>query len=207
LAKLRDYLPYLILLGVFILLAWLVFLNPVLAADISISGFIQDISLPGFDGFMEFISCLGSFPVWIIPPGAAVIWLWCKGCRLQSVICALVPGIAALLGYIFKWLIDRPRPGSLEDGGTSFPSGHTAYALACYGVIFFIIPKFIRRPVLRFILRLLCLVPVVFMGISRVYLNAHWPSDVLGAYLLSGAVLGIGLTYLKHKLTKGVNHA
>ncbi|MET0039620.1 MAG: phosphatase PAP2 family protein [Dehalococcoides mccartyi] len=49
--------------------------------------------------------------------------------------------------------------------------------------------------------------PVVFMGISRVYLNAHWPSDVLGAYLLSGAVLGIGLTYLKHKLTKGVNHA
>ncbi|AGG06846.1 MULTISPECIES: phosphatase PAP2 family protein [Dehalococcoides] len=206
-AKLRNYLPYLILLGMFGLLAWLVYLNPVLGVDTTVSGFIQGISLPGFDGFMGFISRLGNFPAWVISPVAAVIWLWCKGYRLQSVICGLVPAVTALIVGIYKSLIDRPRPYGLEDGGTSFPSGHTAYALACYGVIFFLIPRFIRDPLLRLVLRLVCLVPIFFMGISRIYLNAHWPSDVLASYLLAGAVLGIGLTYLRLRLAKGVNHA
>src|SRR5947209_4222162 len=81
-----------------------------------------------------------------------------------------------------------------ESSEASFPSGHVIFYVCYFGFLFFaayaLLPRgtFARRAALA-----LSALPVLFVGVSRVYLRAHWPSDVLGAYLISGVWLAVSL--------------
>lgn len=106
----------------------------------------------------------------------------------------------AVVNKLFKVLIARPRPSAeLVDfayvgTGESFPSGHVAFYVGYFGFLFFvafaILPRgaWQRRAAL-----MLAALPLLLVGLSRVTLRAHWPSDVMGAYLLSGLWLGFSL--------------
>jgi undecaprenyl-diphosphatase len=91
-----------------------------------------------------------------------------------------------------KWAVARPRPPDglvrvLEIGSSgSFPSGHTYHAVLLSGLLLVLLVFRVHRPWLRRALTTLLVALALLIAVSRVYLGAHWPSDVLG-----GIALGI----------------
>ena len=104
------------------------------------------------------------------------------------------------LSILVKTLIARPRPGAdlvavYEDfGGYSFPSTHVVHYVVFFGFLFAImvnrksIPFFVRVAISLFSLFL-----ILGISVSRVYLGAHWASDVIGGYIFGFIMLSIML--------------
>ena len=67
----------------------------------------------------------------------------------------------------------------------SFPSGHAAGSMILYGTLIFLIPVIIQKKVFRPLIQILLAFIIVSVGISRIYLGVHFPSDILGGFLLS----------------------
>lgn len=104
---------------------------------------------------------------------------------------ALVIGLGSLVIETIKQLVGRERPEVLEpilvEVGYSFPSGHTANATIAYGVLAVLIGRIGLPAPVRLVAWLLLGGIVVAVGLSRVWLGVHYPSDVVGGWLLGGA--------------------
>lgn len=105
---------------------------------------------------------------------------------------------AAALVVIVKLAIARPRPSVGEivatAGGFSFPSGHSAQAVACYGALAWLIAHITvtrRSTVLAWTG---AAVVALAIGFSRLYLGVHWLSDVVGGFVLGAAWLSVTLS-------------
>ena len=113
--------------------------------------------------------------------------------------------LAALSGLAIykpmKHLFLRPRPDAalhlVEQGGFSFPSGHSVTSVIVFGLLFYLIRKHCNRPVLRNVLSGICLLLAVLVGPSRIYVGVHWPTDVLAGWCIGGGVLLIFLVVLE----------
>jgi undecaprenyl-diphosphatase len=93
--------------------------------------------------------------------------------------------------HITKGAIDRPRPVQPLDDitGSSFPSGHAAYAITHVAMAVIaarLLPGFASRAVLVFA----AIVAAAVVGLTRVYLRAHYWSDVVGGWALGAGVFG-----------------
>jgi membrane-associated phospholipid phosphatase len=97
-------------------------------------------------------------------------------------------------------VIERPRPPvkrlDVAPPTSSFPSGHTAAAVALYGCIaILLVWIYGRRPATRVAVAVLCCIPV-FVGLSRLYRGMHYPSDVLAGALTGGLWLLVVISTL-----------
>lgn len=106
------------------------------------------------------------------------------------------------LGEIFKNMMHIPRPTGLiqTPSGGSFPSGHTVSSISILG--FFAILIVLEHPKkwLRVLVYSSTLLVIFFILLSRVYLTAHWLSDIVGGILLSVSIVtGITLSYRRKK--------
>lgn len=104
------------------------------------------------------------------------------------------------LDTLLKLLTDRPRPSPAlvrvteHATGKSFPSGHVFSAMLLYGTLVVLIPALPALSHVKPLCRLLqagCVAVVVLMGVARVAVGAHWPSDVLGGWLWGGLVVAL----------------
>lgn len=192
---------YGVLIILFALLATFVHFHPVLGVDVTITKEFQETQNPFLYWLMTAVSYIG-YQNWLsigLVVVAAVI-LWLVDLRLEAVAVAVVYAVSGLLNAVIKVLVNRPRPSaSLVDvfrvaTGESFPSGHVMSYVAFWGLLFtFGIILFDRWRWWRIALLVVSAFFVVMVGPSRVYLGAHWASDVLGAYLIEIALLGIAL--------------
>jgi undecaprenyl-diphosphatase len=98
---------------------------------------------------------------------------------------------------LLKIVIGRPRP---EDAASGFPSGHAAAAAAFFGAVLYLAGAL--PPTLRRLVRTLAVAGMILVGLARVILRAHWPSDVLGGLTLGLALAAIAalLASLDHKI-------
>jgi membrane protein DedA with SNARE-associated domain/membrane-associated phospholipid phosphatase len=138
------------------------------------------------------ITVLGSSPVVGGVVIACAVWLVLRR-RVVTAATLLVAGVADVIAlHIAKGATGRPRPPDPLAGtqGSSFPSGHAAYAIA-YLAVAFVLWRSAPGFRARIGLILAALVVAVLVGLSRVYLRAHYFTDVLGGWALGLAVFGI----------------
>lgn len=168
--------------------------------DSAINLWFEGISLPFVDSLMQAASSFSEIIPVIITVALVAIVLWFFRKRLETVFIVALTSLAMLLNLLLKVLIDRPRPGSelLDNGGLSFPSGHVIYAIAFFGFLFYLMPGLIKQPVAVTALRSLLVILILLTAASRIYLGAHWASDVLGSLFLGGLLIAPAVIFYKH---------
>jgi undecaprenyl-diphosphatase len=183
--------------ALFVAMALLARERPYFDWDLSLAGSIQAITFPGFRTLMVWISALGNGWLAVVVVGAGGLILLAAGLKKEALICVAGAGAGAALNRGLKALIARPRP---EDGlvqviaeyyHESFPSGHTVMFVEFFGFLMLVAYASTRPRRFRLGLTLLCAIMIALIGISRVHLGAHWPSDVTGGYLLGGITLAL----------------
>ena len=103
---------------------------------------------------------------------------------------------AGALNQFFKFLFERPRPEIqhlIEQGGYSFPSGHSMGATIVYGATVFLIVQLGRKRSLKWAALVAAAFIIIIIGISRIYLGVPYPSDVIGGFSLGAAWLAISI--------------
>lgn len=100
-----------------------------------------------------------------------------------------------------KHIFMRARPDEVfhlvEQGGYSFPSGHSVTSVVVYGLLIYLIRKRCKNQTVKNILTVLCAALMIIIGPSRIYVGVHWPTDVLCGWLIGSAVLIIAVTILE----------
>jgi undecaprenyl-diphosphatase len=179
----------LLMLGVFVLLVLSRQGGP-LGPDGLILRWLTAAQEPFLTGVMHVLSFLGRY--YVAAPLIALIALCAWGLRERRV----GPGAVALLPIgawveLMKWLVGRPRPdfaGRLvEETGFSFPSGHAAVIATLCLLAIATGRRFLEHGPGRVVRESLLVAFAVAVGLSRIYLGAHYFSDVLAGWLLGAA--------------------
>jgi membrane-associated phospholipid phosphatase len=175
--------------------------------DVTLARGIQSISVPGFDKLMIGVSLLGNgWLAWPLVVGTGLVLIR-FGLRAEGVVCIIGAGSGWFLNQLLKLLSGRPRPSAtlVNVIGTfhfdSFPSGHVVFFVEFFGILFFFAYVLLERGSLR---RATLIAPgllIALVGVSRVYLGAHWPSDVAGAYLAGGIWLMLMIEFYRRTKT------
>ena len=216
---LKKYLPKVALIMLLvsilalIILAILVHYHSVWSLDIYLS---RDIQTEGDSAakrtlilnILTFVSFFGKTAVAgaMVVATATIFWLL-KYYR-ETIFILLTP-VAASINFIVKLIVDRPRPdGSLvhvldREFDPSFPSGHVNFYVVFFG---FLIATMFMTPKIPLWIRvavvLISITMIISVSFSRIYLGAHWATDVLGGYLLGSILLSILLYFYLKPLLK-----
>jgi undecaprenyl-diphosphatase len=136
------------------------------------------------------VSEIGSPAVLGISVVAAAVWLWMRGLRLGL---ALAPGfafvVAAASATLMKTIVGRHRPPIslhlVTENNASFPSGHATDATAFFVTFALITAIFVlRKPLTKAFVVIASGLVAAMIGISRLVLGVHWPTDVLAGWAL-----------------------
>jgi undecaprenyl-diphosphatase len=173
--------------------------------DMSITAGLQNQRNRWIRRFFFIISEIG-FPKWTVPITLSVSAIfWALRFRLEALF-ILLTSSATLLNVLVKRVIKRPRPTKelvtvvRVINEPSFPSGHVMYYTNFYGLLIYLLTANWRSGKLRNILIGICTLLITTIGPSRIYLGAHWPSDVLAGYLYGGLwFAGLMSFYLRVK--------
>ena len=102
--------------------------------------------------------------------------------------------IITISNQLLKRIIARPRPVEhrlIGESGYSFPSGHSMVSMAFYGLLIYYAYKNIKKVWVRNTVCILLATIIVLIGMSRIYLGVHYPSDVLAGFCISLSYLAL----------------
>jgi len=165
----------------FVALGGAVVMMGVLPADAAVREALLEWATPAVVGLMRIVNHGGDWRV--LFPATLVLLALFRRARERWWLWIVLMIAAPVAEGLLKIAIGRARPESAAFG---FPSGHATAAAAFFGAVLYLagsLPPASRRAV-----RALAVACIVLVGLARIILRAHWPSDVLG-----GITLGLGL--------------
>lgn len=155
---------------------------------------VHGIDTPALDVVMRAFTFLGS-PAAVLPIALAVVlWAVKKKETRAAIALVIVMVMTEALNVMLKHTFERPRPTLFQEIGTlhsySFPSGHAMAAFAIYGMLGVVASRLM--PTHRRVLVVTLPFVIAMIGISRVYLGVHWPSDVLAGFAAGAFIVLAG---------------
>jgi membrane-associated phospholipid phosphatase len=172
-----------------IVFGWLaeqVFHRATIQFDAAVRDAVHSFASPGMTWFFRIVTEFGS-EVFLVPFGALVVWrLVVAGRRHAAILFAVAAAGGETLDYLLKLLFRRTRPevffGLTAPHTYSFPSGHSMLSACFFGVLAALVTMRMDSRARRVAVWASAAVATLLIGLSRVYLGVHYPSDVVAGY-------------------------
>ena len=188
----------LICMVLFLILAYSVKTNKDIMLDEFIYSIVSKVINNNLTSIVKFITNIGSSASVILITILALIVLKNKKIGLFLSLNLI---IITIFQYILKAIFARLRPidiNLIEVTGFSFPSGHSLTAMAFFGFIIYLVYNSSLKYKKVYIIAIIIL--ILLIGLSRIYLGVHYPTDVLGGFTFSISYLIIYISLIKKYL-------
>jgi undecaprenyl-diphosphatase len=144
-------------------------------------------TFPGWlEGPMRIVTALGYY--WVVLPllAGVVTYFYRRGWKLSAMLLLVSTAGSVVLTTVLKSVFERARPELFDSGYQasfySFPSGHATVAVGFYGMLTLVLAYRLRKTA-RWVVAVSGILVVLLIGLSRLYLGVHYPTDVLAGYL------------------------
>ena len=165
----------------FVVLMLAVLLLGTVRVDAAIHDGLLAAATPGILAVMRMVNLAGDWKVLL--PGTLILLAVFDRARRTWWVWIVLMVLAPLAEGLLKIAVARPRPFSVAYG---FPSGHATAAAAYFGAWLYLTEDL--RPAVRRLVRVVAVTTIVLVGVARVMLRAHWPSDVIAGFALGLAL-------------------
>jgi undecaprenyl-diphosphatase len=176
-----------------ILFAWIseeVFEGDLQRFDLGVRAAVHEFFSPQLTKFMQAMTFLGSIGfLTALFAALLAIFLW-KGMKRPAVWLAIAVGGSVILDVTLKLTYHRTRPVpfvGVAPKSYSFPSGHALSSFCFYGVLAGLLCARIKSRTIRILIWIIATALVAAIGLSRIYLGVHYPTDVIAGYIAAAA--------------------
>ena len=176
------------------------------AFDDAVRGFIHQHASQTITSLMSAVTLLGSTVVLLVLSVSVLLVFLRIREQHAAILFALTMAGAFVLNGTLKLSFHRTRPVPYFDliapTSYSFPSGHALYSFCFYGTLAALVTARTNRRVTQSAIWMMAILLIILIGLSRVYLGVHYPSDVLAGYaaaLLWVCTIAFGDHLLHHK--------
>lgn len=148
---------------------------------------IVHIRTPVLTYFATLLSTLGDLKNMIIFTVTLTVWLAFKRHYVDALLAPITMATGLLSLDIVKSIFEKKRPlGLIDVYGSSFPSGHATMSIILATLISYTLIRHIGRETYKNMLYISVFALAIAVGLSRVYLNVHWTSDVIAGFFAGG---------------------
>lgn len=170
--------------------------------DNTIYNFIHNFNNPILTFIFKVITFLSSGPVLIV---FSVFLFFLFRNKKFGIISLINLIFIVILNNVLKLFFSRPRPIEwmlIEENGYSFPSGHAMVSMAFYGMLIYLIWQTTIKLKYKKIFTIMFGLLIILVGLSRIYLGVHYPSDILAGFSLSLSYLIIITPLINYYIKK-----
>lgn len=137
-----------------------------------------------------------------IPLVIGFIFFFKKMLIIDIVLFSSIPLVAYIANSIIKLIIQRPRPPyelqiAVHPSSFSFVSNHTFITCSLWGLVIYYLIKYCTNKYIKYIGIIFAVLWMIFVGLSRIWLGVHNPTDVFGGYFLAAILLIIYMKMIK----------
>ncbi|MFX3623066.1 MAG: phosphatase PAP2 family protein [Ectobacillus sp.] len=163
-----------------------------LFVDEYMKGHLQPLQGEGSLAFFSVITEMGSEVGIVATVMASLLWMGRKKMYAAMAVYPLAIISTHIVNKTLKEIVARERPSlneALDALGYSFPSGHAMLSVVTYGFLACMIAGSQIGKTVKVLAAFISALLIILVGLSRVVLSVHYPSDVLGGYAMGGILL------------------
>lgn len=158
--------------------------------DKTVLDFFISIRQGWLTGIMKAFTFIGGIE-FILPASAILlIWFWLSKRIFHFLLLFFSVSVSAGLVFLLKDFFVRVRPTIelrlVSENNFSFPSGHAMMVIAFWGALSYLLSKDFSKRWQKAVVIIIGCVLIFAISISRLYLGVHWPTDILGSWILAG---------------------
>lgn len=178
--------------------------------DTAILRWMGSIGAPWLDAAALEVTALGARVVVYMVVLVASVFMWQSRHHYSAALLWVSVIGSGLINSVLKLTFNRPRPDvfpwrTQHVGLASFPSGHAMTSIVVYGTLAFLVARLAPTRWLRRLVWIVAILVIVLVGLSRLYLGVHYPSDVLAGFLIGAAwaiICALGIEAVRYFRTR-----
>lgn len=177
----------------FFLMAYIVVTGVASGFDDSIRSIFYELRNESLTPVVKIITYLGNWQTIVL---FCIILLSVRPLRINYGLPVSVGAIAVtVINKMIKHIVQRVRPEDIthliDEGGFSFASGHAAVSMFFYGMLIYLVRSNVKEKKKANITTIFLALPMILIGLSRIYLGVHYPTDVIAGWCIGIVMISL----------------